>query len=497
MPVNPNDPLPEEPQDPADGFDLSGAPEAPAEPHKPAKPTGPTELTELTELTEPTEPTEPVGHVDPVGHGIDELPPDPFGPGDPFIVTEVPQAGASASSEAVDPMSSVLGGAFGSLLGPMLGNFAQMMAKQGPLPWDTVVQIAQSSVNGAGSGGSGGGTVNPLHRIRLEELVRIIEPHVVELGGLQVAGEKGFSIDAVTKDVWVAQFLAHHKSQFEKIAAAIAKTDAQEPSIVDRDEHDELMSGLMKMVGPSMLAMQLGAMAGHLGQRAFGNADLPLPLEVRADRLIFVTENIAKFADDWSLPIESIQLRIAVDEIVKHAVMRIPLVTKTLRTLTDQYASEVRIDTDSMSERLAGLVDPSQINELLAGTGAFGVSQTPALIRASQHLTRFVTLIEGWCNHVSELVARRMLGGDRRPDEALRRRRLEADPGTELLSALVGVHLDQALFDRGAAFIEGVFSRAGTDGLLELWTDSEHLPTNNELDAPGLWLARLDINQGL
>jgi uncharacterized protein (DUF2342 family) len=29
--------------------------------------------------------------------------------------------------------------------------------------------------------------------------------------------------------------------------------------------------------------------------------------------------------------------------------------------------------------------------------------------------------------------------------------------------------------------------------LAKLWQSAEHLPTPNELDAPGLWLARIDL----
>ena len=40
----------------------------------------------------------------------------------------------------------------------------------------------------------------------------------------------------------------------------------------------------------------------------------------------------------------------------------------------------------------------------------------------------------------------------------------------------------------------GVIERAGDDGLGRLWSSVEHLPTPNEVDAPGLWLARIEYN---
>jgi uncharacterized protein (DUF2342 family) len=41
--------------------------------------------------------------------------------------------------------------------------------------------------------------------------------------------------------------------------------------------------------------------------------------------------------------------------------------------------------------------------------------------------------------------------------------------------------------------VAGVLERAGTEGLRRLWTDEAHLPTPPEVDAPGLWLARIDL----
>ena len=48
-------------------------------------------------------------------------------------------------------------------------------------------------------------------------------------------------------------------------------------------------------------------------------------------------------------------------------------------------------------------------------------------------------------------------------------------------------------YERGAEFVRGVVERAGVDGLNRLWERAEMEPTPNELVAPGLWLARIDL----
>jgi uncharacterized protein (DUF2342 family) len=38
--------------------------------------------------------------------------------------------------------------------------------------------------------------------------------------------------------------------------------------------------------------------------------------------------------------------------------------------------------------------------------------------------------------------------------------------------------------------------RAGTEGLNRLWESPHMVPTGPELEAPGLWLARIDLDLG-
>jgi uncharacterized protein (DUF2342 family) len=77
--------------------------------------------------------------------------------------------------------------------------------------------------------------------------------------------------------------------------------------------------------------------------------------------------------------------------------------------------------------------------------------------------------------------------------EALRRRRVEADTSDRFVERLFGLELSQRTYERGAAFIAGVVERSGTEGLSRLWESKRTVPTPNELDAPGLWLARIEF----
>jgi uncharacterized protein (DUF2342 family) len=77
--------------------------------------------------------------------------------------------------------------------------------------------------------------------------------------------------------------------------------------------------------------------------------------------------------------------------------------------------------------------------------------------------------------------------------EALRRRRVETAEADRFVERLLGLELTQAVYDKGTNFVEGVIERAGADGLAHLWESEDMLPSPPEVDAPGLWLARIDL----
>ena len=58
---------------------------------------------------------------------------------------------------------------------------------------------------------------------------------------------------------------------------------------------------------------------------------------------------------------------------------------------------------------------------------------------------------------------------------------------------MLGLELGRDHYEQGHAFCRGVVERAGLDGLDRLWESEAMVPTPNELAAPGLWLARIDL----
>jgi putative hydrolase len=108
-------------------------------------------------------------------------------------------------------------------------------------------------------------------------------------------------------------------------------------------------------------------------------------------------------------------------------------------------------------------------------------------------LEAVVAVIEGWVDHLLDEVGGQLLSEYQRVTEALRRRRVQAGPQTRFVEQLLGLEMSQSTFDRGARFVDGVVQRSDRDTLRLLWSSAEHLPTAAEIDAPGLWMARMGI----
>lgn len=429
----------------------------------------------------------------------DELPPDPF-PGDPFADGKGPNGRVSQGSGGVGntsptnnsgPTESPFGAdgfeALSALgpLGPLVGDFLRMAGSQPGLNWDSARQIAiWSAADGAVEA-----NIDPIQRIRLEEAVRRAEPLVSEATGLAVS-RKGIQVVAHTRAGWAAQALADYRPLLEKLAASMRPTGAS-------DQSDPL-AGLTGLLAPMMLPVQVGNLLGQLGKTSLGTYDLPIP-RAESDQLGFVPVNIASFATDWSLDPDLARTHVCITELTMHAVVRVPHVRAQLLDLLGQYASGFQIDFNQIAEQMGAMgfdpSDPSAMERITNNPGALlGAMESGAQKAARARIDVLLSTIMGYVEYVSAVTGARLLGDNRKVMEGWRRRRLSPQDGEKMAGQMLGISFSQDIYDSGVSFIGGVMQRAGTDGLAALWTTEAHLPTANELAAPGLWLARIGFD---
>ena len=388
----------------------------------------------------------------------------------------------------------------GDPLKGLLGDLAKLLGGQGDgFRWDAARQFALQLA----TGGESPANPDPLERIKLEQLVRVAELHVGQATGLSTSiTDRPLTVNAVTRATWVVQSGDAYRPLFEALASSLSTGATTTPPEVEAGDPMAAMFGpLMEAFAPMMLAMTTGSLLGHLARRSFGQYDLPIP-RPPSDELVLVPENIAEFREAWSLPADDLALWVCVYEVAHHAVLGVPHVRATLSSLLAEYAAGFRTGGTDLDDRLGTLTfdDPSQFGSLEALQEAFadpevllGAIRSDAQRALLPRLEALVAVIAGYVDHVMDEIGERIIGGYPMLTEAVRRHRVEADASDRFVAQLLGLDLTAAVYERGRAFIDGVVERAGPEGLERLWRDERELPTPAEVDAPGLWLARIDL----
>ncbi len=377
---------------------------------------------------------------------------------------------------------------------PIFGDLARMFQQQGPVGWDAARQLALSVATDGGTEPN----VDPMERIRIEPLARVAELHIGTASGLPASTSgNGISIVPVTRGQWANATLDAWRPLFESLAGAL-DNDSGADTTPDPNDPMAFMAPLLQMIGPMMLGMTAGSMVGHLARRSFGQYDLPIP-RTPSDELMVVPANLDEFGREWSLPADDLRLWICLQEVAVHTVLRIPHVRSALDDLLRRYVTGFQPDAGALEDRLGELdiSDPSSMNGLQSLFGdpqlLLGAIQSPEQREMLPRFEALVAAIAGYVDHIVDVAGQNLLQNHGMLAEAVRRRRVEADPSDRFVERLFGLELTQAAYDRGSAFVAGVLERAGDDGLARLWEAERTLPTPAEIDAPGLWLARIEL----
>ena len=431
---------------------------------------------------------------------------------------------------------------------PFFGDIAKLLGQQGPVAWEPATQLAVAIA----TDGTPDANIDPIERIRFEQLARIAEVQVNGVTGLDVSiGGHITTIEPVNRTQWVTRTIDAFRDRFEAFATVIG-TDEQptgtpqrptghgsdpdrprvEPPVpgledladlggelsqfdhpstlggdaatpvgfgdVDPEEPESWLTGMLAMLSPMLLGMTAGSLVGHLSRRSFGVYDLPLPRPLDAPLLV-LPDTINDFSKEWSLDGDQLRLAVCIHELTSHAVMGIPFVRSRLEAFLSDYATGFRPDPEALERRL-GDFDPTRMESLASFQQMMGdpeilvgASISPAQRALRPQIDALVATIVGYVDHVMDQIGGRLIDSHAQITEALRRQRVTESDADHFVEQLFGLELGQAVYDRGEAFISGIVERAGEDGLTRLWSSEASLPTPAEVDAPGLWLARIDL----
>ncbi len=385
----------------------------------------------------------------------------------------------------------------------MMANFMQMFGGFGGGAGgglDNAMNIAVSIA----AGGQTESNVDPMDRMALEQLIRVAELQIANATGLRTSTGGPLTIAPVTRSDWVRHSMQAYKPILEQMAAAMASPGLGDDLGGGNDPQLAMFEQLFSSIRPMMVNMTTGSMIGHIGNRAIGTYDLPIP-RPGSNELLVVVPNLDAFGEEWSLDKDELRMWIVLSEVAHHAVLSIPHVAQQISQLLGRYTNAFRNDpgaiagsledfepTGDMSD-LAGL--QSQLQGMFGDPSALiGSMRSPEQQELLPEIAALMAAIVGYVDHIMDSVGTTMISSYSQLTEALRRRRVTTSESDRFVERLLGLELDQPLYDRGRAFIDGIVERAGDEGLSKLWESLETLPTPNEIGSPGLWLSRMGID---
>jgi len=393
---------------------------------------------------------------------------------------------------------------FGALFGGLAGKD----------PWKAATEMATAI---AGDGGSEP-NLDPSHRMAVEDLARVAELHVSQAVGLTLPTEA--RISAVTRSVWSAQSVAAYRPFFERFGEALSTSVQTNSSDLMPDDaasefefpgmggpesenplgalfSPQMMAQMFAALGPMLVSTSAGAMLGHLGRRTLGQYDLPIPRP--SNEILVVPTNIDAAADDWDVPTNDMRLWVLIHELVAHSVLSVPHVKSRLEALLIDFASAFRPDPEAIAAEFGTMADLSQLQEMSEAMSdpdaILSMMRSPTHDLLIPQLDALVAAILGFVGHTVRVIGDGLIRTAPLIEERMRERSVDVAPADRFMERLLGLEIDESTMARGDNFILGVVERAGDEGLKRLWADELDMPTAAEIDAPGLWLARIGLGE--
>jgi coenzyme F420 biosynthesis associated uncharacterized protein len=281
-------------------------------------------------------------------------------------------------------------------------------------------------------------------------------------------------------------------------------------------------AGPLRSVSGLLLGVQVGALAGMLSQRVLGQYDLALLDASVQPRLLLLAPNLASAARTLNVDRDELVLWVSIHEIT-HAVQfaGAPWLREYLGGMLKELIDGLQVtisggssDADSSASdsadgaaanghngwmpnmpKLGGwdlsmpdlreMVERARRGELLRLT--LGEDRW-ALV---QRMQAAMSLVEGHAEHVMDAVGAEVLPSLPRLRAAMNHRRESRGLPWRVLERLLGLELKLKQYETGRRFCDAVVEAGGPKALALAWSGPEALPTQEELEEPALWLARV------
>ncbi len=320
----------------------------------------------------------------------------------------------------------------------------------------------------------------------VEPLARDFAGRVSAYTGLALPKELP-ALEVVDRPGWIAANLSSMRPLIEPLAERLGEGTGP-------------LAGPLRSASGLLLGAQVGALTGVLSQRVLGQYDLALLDASVTPRLLLLGPNLAHAARTLGLDCDELVAWVTIHEIT-HAIQfsGAPWLREYLGGILKELIDGLQVTIASRppsAGRLPKLPNPSDLRDLVDR------ARRGELLRITlgeerwalvERMQAAMSLIEGHAEHTMDGVGAEVLPSLPRLREAMNRRRRDGYRGLpwRVLERLLGLELKLRQYEIGRSFCDAVVDAGGTQALARVWCAPESLPTPAELEAPALWLTRM------
>lgn len=235
---------------------------------------------------------------------------------------------------------------------------------------------------------------------------------------------------------------------------------------------------LMKLLGNTSFAMQLGQAAGALSHEVHGSFDQGLALlQNPAGGLI--PYNCIEYAKVWELDITEVMNYLALRE-AAHARLfaSVPWLMPRFEALIIKYANGISIDLEAMEEQLRDVetMNPEAISRAV-NLQNIGSNDSEEQRQALHSLETLLALVEGWVDCVTWQSGMAHIVHIEQLREMMRRERAAGGPAEVTFESLLGLHLRPRRMREASQLWEKLTRERGIEERDSLWSHPDLLPT--------------------
>jgi coenzyme F420 biosynthesis associated uncharacterized protein len=338
--------------------------------------------------------------------------------------------------------------------------------------WSIARTLARLASGGDGPGESA---------LDLPALCEEMEPQVADYTGLEPSVPRP-PAEALSRSEWASINIDSVATVLDPVAARLE----------ERLAFAGPFAGALRMGATATLAAETGLVLGYVSQRVLGQYDISLLGGDAPPRLLFVAPNLDKAVRELHVDELAFGRWVAAHELTHvFQFQGVPWLRDHMSGLLRDYLAtvEVRIDNGSAGGP-PSLPDPRKLIETFRDGGLAALVQSEDQRAQMERIQAAMAVIEGYSEHVMDVVAERAIPGYENLRAAMTKRRQSRSTPELLIERLLGFDVKLRQYELGKGFSDAVVEHAGIDGLNRVWASPQALPTLAELSEPAPWLER-------